>query len=402
LAGTSALSDFVDQKLFEAIYARALIYNSCWEDPAVDRQALALQSDDTVLVITSAGCNALDYALDGPAHIHAVDANPRQSALMELKLAGIRRLEFDDFFAVFGAGAHPHFGDLYREMLRPELSPFAVRYWDRHWRWFESTPGDGTFYSHGLSGYVARLFRSYLRMRPALREGIEALGEARTLDEQREIYDRAVAPLLWSRPVKWTLSRQITMSVLGVPHPQRKEVQSQHAGGIAGFVREAIEYVARQLPFWSNYFWTLYIRGRHTLGCCPEYLKRENFLALKGGLADRISTHTCTVTDFLERTDARISKFVLLDHMDWMSSYHPEALAAEWGAILARATRPARVIFRSAHARPTYLDPITVAEGSTRRPLSCYLEFHPELAARLHSGDRVHTYAGFHIADVRC
>lgn len=231
MAGASPLSDFVDQKLFEAIYARALIYNSCWEDPAVDRQALALRPDNTVLVITSAGCNALDYALDGPAHVPAVDANPRQSALMELKLAGIRRLDFDDFFAMFGAGAHPHFGEVYREMLRSELSQFAARHWDRHWRWFESADGEDTFYSHGLSGFVTRLFRSYLRMRPALREGIDALGEARTLDEQREIYDRAVAPLLWSRPAKWTLSRQITMSVLGVPHPQRKEVQSQHAGG---------------------------------------------------------------------------------------------------------------------------------------------------------------------------
>lgn len=401
MPGASALSDFVDQKVFDAIYARALIYNSCWEDPAVDRLALTLGSEDTVLVITSAGCNALDYALDGPARIHAVDANPRQTALLELKLAGIRRLDFDDFFAVFGAGAHLHFGEIYRALLRQELSPFAARYWDRHWRWFAPARRGDTFYCHGLSGFVARMFRSYLKLRPALREGIEALADARTLDEQREIYDRAVAPLLWSRPVEWALSRQITMSVLGVPHPQRKEVQRQHAGGIAGFVREAIEYVARQLPFWSNYFWTLYIRGRHTLGCCPEYLKKENFLALKGGLADRISTHTCTVTDFLHRTDAHISKFVLLDHMDWMSSYHPEALAEEWGAILARAARPARVIFRSAHARPAYLDRLAVGRGGARRSLAEALQFHPQLAARLHAHDRVHTYAGFHVADVR-
>jgi S-adenosylmethionine-diacylglycerol 3-amino-3-carboxypropyl transferase len=399
--GASELSDFVDQKVFDAIYARALVYNSCWEDPAVDRLALTLGPADTVLVITSAGCNALEYALDGPARIHAVDSNPRQTALLELKLAGIRRLDFDDFFAVFGAGAHPHFGEIYRALLRPELSPFAARYWDRHWRWFVPTRGGGTFYCHGLSGFVARMFRAYLKLRPALRDGIDALAEARTLEEQREIYDRVVAPLLWSRPVEWTLSRQITLSVLGVPHPQRREVQRQHADGIAGFVREAIDYVARQLPFWSNYFWALYLRGRHTRGCCPEYLKRGNFLALKGGLADRISAHTCTVTDFLRRTDARISKFVLLDHMDWMSSYRPVALAEEWAAIFARAAGRARVIFRSAHARPDYLDQVAVGRGGARRSLAEALQFHPELAERLHAHDRVHTYAGFHVADVR-
>ena len=52
------LRDKLDQKIFDAIYSRSLVYNTCWEDPAVDRKALALGPDDTVLVITSAGCNA--------------------------------------------------------------------------------------------------------------------------------------------------------------------------------------------------------------------------------------------------------------------------------------------------------------------------------------------------------
>ncbi len=93
-----SLTDRLDQTVFDAIYSRALVYNACWEDPAVDRRALALGPSDTVLVITSAGCNALDYALAGAGRVHAVDANPRQTALLELKLAGIRTLEFGDFF----------------------------------------------------------------------------------------------------------------------------------------------------------------------------------------------------------------------------------------------------------------------------------------------------------------
>ncbi len=135
------------------------------------------------------------------------------------------------------------------------------------------------------------------------------------------------------------------------------------------------------------------------LRCCPEYLKPENFAALKGGLADCIRTHSCTVTEFLNGTDERITKFVLLDHMDWMSCYYPEALAAEWAAILDHATSDARVIFRSAHARPAYLDSLAV--GDTRQGLRDVLRFHDDLAHELSRLDRVHTYAGFHIADVR-
>ncbi|MGA7983845.1 MAG: DUF3419 family protein, partial [Burkholderiales bacterium] len=136
----------------------------------------------------------------------------------------------------------------------------------------------------------------------------------------------------------------------GVPHPQRREVQAQHAGGVAAFVRDALEYLVRHLPFWRNYFYAVYVRGRYAPDCCPEYLRPDGFARLKTGLASRIVPHSCTVTDFLQRSEERISRFVLLDHMDWMSAYRPEALVEEWNAILARATPDARIIFRSAHA----------------------------------------------------
>lgn len=86
------LSERIDERLFQALYSRSLVYNTCWEDPAVDRQALAIDPRDTLLVITSAGRNALDYALLAPRRIHAVDASPRQTALLELKLARERAM----------------------------------------------------------------------------------------------------------------------------------------------------------------------------------------------------------------------------------------------------------------------------------------------------------------------
>ncbi|MFG0296509.1 MAG: DUF3419 family protein, partial [Maioricimonas sp. JB045] len=83
---------------FNLIHKNNLVYNTCWEDPRLDHVALELGPDDNVLVITSAGCNALDYALAGPNRVYAVDMNPRQNALLELKLAGIRNLDYDTFF----------------------------------------------------------------------------------------------------------------------------------------------------------------------------------------------------------------------------------------------------------------------------------------------------------------
>jgi S-adenosylmethionine-diacylglycerol 3-amino-3-carboxypropyl transferase len=391
----STLSDRIDERLFSGIYSRSLVYNTCWEDPAVDRQAVMLTPDDVLLVITSAGCNVLDYALLGPRRIHAVDANPRQTALLELKIAAVRALQFDDFFLVFGRGFHPQFKDLYRRLLRDQLSGFARTYWDQRLAWFTSRRG--SFYFHGLSGLVACCFRAYLALRPRLAADVDALFAASCTQEQRRIYDERIAAELWSAPLRWALSSQFTLSLLGVPHPQRREVEAQHAGGVAGYVRESLEYVLRELPIWTNYFWRLYLHGRYTSECCPEYLKEANFAALKAGLVEKIVTHTCTVTDFLRGTDERISKFVLLDHMDWMAGHHPQALAEEWTEIFAQAAPGARVIFRSAHARPRYLE--TIAMHGMR--LIERLSFHENLARELSRQDRVHTYAGFHICDVR-
>ncbi|MFN8990285.1 MAG: DUF3419 family protein [Betaproteobacteria bacterium] len=72
----------------------------------------------------------------------------------------------------------------------------------------------------------------------------------------------------------------------------------------------------------------------------------------------------------------------------------------EWQRILERATPGARVLLRSAHARPRYLDRIRLACADGAAPLRQVLRFHDEWARELTRQDQVHTYAGFHIADL--
>ncbi len=67
----------IHDAIFKRVHGSNLVYNTCWEDPRLDRQMLNLQPDSRLVMITSAGCNALDYLLDEPAEIHAVDVNPR-------------------------------------------------------------------------------------------------------------------------------------------------------------------------------------------------------------------------------------------------------------------------------------------------------------------------------------
>ena len=200
--------------------------------------------------------------------------------------------------------------------------------------------------------------------------------------------------------MRFAIDRHATLSMVGVPKAQRQQVESHYEGGIVAFVQDCLDAVFGRLPLADNYFWRVYLTGRYTADCCPEYLKHDNFERLKAGLADCISVHTDSVRHFLESNEVRISRYVLLDHMDWLSDRHFPALVGEWQAILARAASTARAIWRSGGLRTDFLDRVDVECGGRLRPLQDFLFYHRELAADLHARDRVHTYGSFAIADV--
>lgn len=393
-----SVMDWVSGRVFNFVHGNNLVYNTCWEDPRLDRVALQLKPTDSVLVITSAGCNALDYALAGAGQVHAVDMNPRQNALLELKLAGIRHLDYEDFFSMFGQGQLAGVRQVYEQKLRGSLSRFSQLYWDRWIKFFDDPRRP--FYYRGTSGAFARLIRIYIERIIKVRPYIDEILRARTLEEQREIYQRDIRPKFWTRLMKFAMNRDTTLSLVGVPKAQRRQVETQYEGGVVKFIQDSLDAVFGELPLADNYFWRVYITGSYTRDCCPEYLKPDNFPCLKEGIADRLIVHTDSVQGFLDKFDGQISRFVLLDHMDWLSDRFFPLLEAEWQAIIDRATPAARVIWRSGGLRTDFLDRVQVcAQGQLRR-LPDLLTYHEELARELHRQDRVHTYGSFYIADL--
>ncbi|MGK7922575.1 MAG: DUF3419 family protein [Trichodesmium sp.] len=385
---------------FHSLHRNNLVYVTCWEDPRLDRVAMNLSKDDTVLVLTSAGCNALEYALDEPEHIYAVDVNPRQNALLELKIAGIRKLDYSSFFQLFGEGHLANFKEVYQQQLRGYLSPFAQQYWDTHGaRYFASKR---PFFFHGTTGIFAQLINFYIDRVVKVRDEINALLKAQTIEEQRQIYyDEQLNQRFWKKFIRQIMDSDLTLWMLGVPPQQRQQMERYLKNGVSGFVEDCCQQVFSEIPMWDNYFWRVFLEGKYTRSCCPEYLKPENFQLLKAGLVDRISVHTDILAQFLERNnDISISHFVLLDHMDWLSNYEYAELKREWQAIVDRSQNKSRILFRSGGFEVEYVDPISVSIQGKEHNLAELLEYDQDLAKQLHQKDRVHTYGSFYIADL--
>ncbi len=375
--------------VFKAVHRNYLIYNTCWEDPRIDRQLLDIQPDSKIVMITSAGCNALDYLLDGPTAIHTIDVNPRQNALLELKLAVIKQGHFDDLFALFGEGYHPEARRVY-DSVRAGLSPSTQKFWDKKLRYFERQGRKPSFYYHGSSGTMAWILtRYFFRSKKGLKEKLFALADAKSLEEQRAIYEQ-IEPELWGRFSSWLVKQPAAMAMLGVPRPQIRLVNERYPGGMAEFVNRQLRHVLTELPIQDNYFWRVYLKGHYTADCCPNYLKAEHLPTLQAH-ADRVHLHTQTITQFLHANPDQYTHFILLDHQDWLAWHDPQALAEEWDAILDNAAPGAKVMLRSAGETIDFIP---------ERPKQA-IAFQPEPANQLHLTDRVGTYASLHFGVVK-
>ncbi|MEZ4617498.1 MAG: DUF3419 family protein, partial [Caldilineaceae bacterium] len=232
--------------LFKAIHGNTLIYNACWEDPRIDRKLLELDAKSRVVMLTSAGCNALDYLLDGPAEIHTVDVNPRQNALLQLKLATLRHASHDDLFIMFGYGAHAGIDLLYAR-IRPLLPDFARHYWDKHTHYFQPTGSRKTFYYHGASGWAAWLFsRHLLQIKASLRDGLLELLECDTLRSQRQVFAK-IKTELWNQLTCWVVQQPLLMSMLGVPQSQMQLMRAQE-GSIQAYIDRCLRHVLTEIP----------------------------------------------------------------------------------------------------------------------------------------------------------
>ena len=160
------------------------------EDPREDQNILNITKNDVMLVISSAGDNALSYAISSqPSRIHCVDLNPCQNHLLELKLAALVSLSHQDIWQLFGLGRHPNFRKLLHENLSPHLSSHALQFWVQNADHFKLE--EKGLYETGYSGWALKLAR-WLFTVMGVTEDVKKMCNATTIEEQVEIYEKKV------------------------------------------------------------------------------------------------------------------------------------------------------------------------------------------------------------------
>ncbi|MGD8450770.1 MAG: BtaA family protein [Phycisphaerae bacterium] len=368
------------RNLLERMVFRGIVFNMSWEDPEMDRQAFKLTSEDTVISISSAGCNPLNFLCQSPKKLISIDGNPAQNAILELKLAALKTLDYETFFDIFAARRPNVITRVYRGRLRPLLSQTSRDFWDKR-LWMIARD----LYQFGGMGLFCRILRRFLTMLGIKRQHVERFFELRSLEEQTAWYYKFAAPKLWGPWSRRFVQFRPFMYLAGVHPNQFRLVDGRH--DMYEYVKERVEYVLTRVPVYDNYFLSQAVTGRFRGSRVPPYLLEENFDTLRRNL-DRVQIVNGWLGPYLDTLPAgSITRFNLLDIFDWMS---PEVFEATLKSVLRAAAPGAIMIYRSGSYR---LDP----------PPSIlpHVEQHTELARRLLAIDRSATYGSFYILSVK-
>ena len=310
-----------------------VLYANCWEDPQPDRTALGIDKDDIVLSITSGGCNVLAFLLDGPRKVIALDVNPHQGHLLELKMAAFRTLSYPGNLEFFGIRPCPTRVDCYRQRLRPCLSGEAARFWDGRQRKIAR----GIIHAGRYERYM-RLLRKTVVAGLGKRRLIERMFEADGRAAREKLYREKWQGVRWKLLTGVMLSRRLNSLLFDkafFAYLDRDFSFGRHFAAKAG--RALVE-----LPMKENTFLSYILLGRfYGEAFLPVYLRPENFQTIRARL-DRVEIVTDSCEHYFSGLDdSSISKFNFSNIFEWMSPAAFESLLRETvrvardGAVLA-------------------------------------------------------------------
>ncbi|KAM5436857.1 hypothetical protein McanMca71_001974 [Microsporum canis] len=369
-------------------FNKEYIYAFTWEDPRVDHRLLNITSDDVILAITSAGDNILDY-LSGPhtpRRIHAVDLNPNQNHLLELKVASFTALSHSDHWKIFGEGKHPGFRDLLISKLSPHLSSQAFQFWLDHASVFTSSSHG--LYETGGSRHALKLVR-YLFSIFGLTDEVKKMCAAQTLEEQRALWPR-IRRVLLSKPLNWAIvgTEWFAWKAAGVPAAQRNMILTDYMerekleGGLKGakergvggqavweYVVNTLDPVVRETLLGDdNYFYLLCLTGQFSKRCHPTYLTQKAHTKLSTpGAFDGLRIHTDEIQEVISRiTPGTLTIAVVMDSMDWFDP-SSQAAATQATAFNHALKLGGRILLRSASIEPWYISVFQKCGFTTRR-----------------------------------
>jgi S-adenosylmethionine-diacylglycerol 3-amino-3-carboxypropyl transferase len=305
-------------------------YSQCWEDAEVTTKALTPKENDTILSVTSGGCNALALASSNARMIFSIDSNPEQNFLLELKFAAIKHLNLDDAIRLLGYRSCSKRMELF-QTIEPTISTEAQLYWEKN----REDIKHGVVHSGKFERYLWT-FRNFVLPLVHNKKRVNTLLNPTDEKQQCKFYDTQWNTRRWRMLFNLFFSRKV-MSGNG----RSKEMFSHsHSVPTAKLFFMRAENGLKFGRVTNNFYLSYVLHGKKSK-LMPYYLNQDLVISLK--TKNNLNIQNTDILTFLSQMpDQSIDKFNLSDIFEPLSIEKSNAIFAE----IARTAKPgARLIF---------------------------------------------------------
>jgi len=352
---------------------KSINYSQCWEDSRVLLSALQISQNDVVLSITSGGDNTLAILTQKPEKVVSVDLNNSQNYLLELKLAAIKKLNYQDFLEFLGVKDSSQRTELFKR-IQESLSFEARQWWQDHVCLIEK----GVINSGRFEKFL-QIFAKFVLPAIHSKKTVYEFLNISDLSQQRNFYNHTWNNWRWGFFFK-VFSSRIILKKFARQKGIFKYADEPDVGKI---YFQRFQKNLQNISVKDNYFVRYCFTGLYDLSSLPPYLEDKNKDLLKDSKTP-IDIVTDSVFEYLKKTpDNYFSKFNLSDIFESLSNEENNDL---WAEIMRTAKNNAVVTYWNNLVERKYPD-----------YLSKNISDDKNTAERLCKADRAPFYGNFYI-----
>ncbi len=332
-------------------FFQTLNYASVNEDWRTEAEALRPGPEDAVLCVTGSGDRPLNLLALGPRRVVAIDVNAAQNHLLALKVAAMRRLEYDEFAAFVGlAPADPRWRRDVFLALAGDLDPEPQAFWAARPQMIEM----GVIYQGRWERFYRRAAALARLVRP---HAIPRLFELDDLEAQRRFLRENWDCPLWRLLFQAVCSPVVSRLVLRDP-----AYYADRAVPAGRWLYQRMMGLLEHCLARDSFMVSLVLRGRLSPFDLPPYLEPAGYRVIRARL-NRLSAVTANLIAFTAGQAGVFSRFSLSDVPSFLSACEFDDLL-EW---VARCAAPrARVVIRQFLTRYEVPQPLADAFGRDR------------------------------------
>lgn len=347
-------------------YSR-LSYSFGNEDWETEHKALQIKAEDTVLCVTASGDRPLNLMTKELKAIVAVDANPLQNALFDLKKVALSKLPFSDYLAFIGVTPSTNRVHTFSQLAK-DLDPMGHAFWMILHKKIER----GVLYE----GSVEKLLKVASSVLRVVRgKKIEKLFSLDDLEQQQHFVSQHWQTYLWKKTFQIGLHPWITRNFIKDPGLYEYVDPNVHVGN--QIYERLHNYLKRRLAK-DSILLSLIFKGKVEDGQLPPYLTEAGVKQIQAQ-SHKASFHTDDLITYFAKT--RANTFDCFSISDVVSYLSKEQVVALLEGILRCAKPGARFCMRqllSNHQIPTHLKP--------------HFQRNPALEKELNDEDRCFVY----------